>query len=131
MEIEEVHILPTNRTPEYFLNPDGNIKIKGRGVVVNLTEISPQIMNWIDTYIINPAEITNVIIAFDYLNSYSTVNIISVLRKLSQVRQQSKKLIIKWYYEDLEDDIFNQGEYISSTLNIPFEYIMTDNIANI
>jgi hypothetical protein len=131
MNIDEVHILPTDKTPEYFLNPDGNIKIKGRGVVVNSTEVPQQIMNWIDAYIINPAKITTVIIAFDYLNSYGTVTLVSTLRKLSQVNQQSKKLVIKWYYEDLEDDIFNQGEYISSTLNIPFEFIMTDNIANI
>jgi len=131
MIIDEVHILPTDKTPEVFLNPDGNIKIKGRGVVVTLTEVPTQIMNWIDSYLISPAEITTVIIAFDYLNSYCTVVLISILKKISQVKQQSKKLIIKWYYEDLEDDIFNQGEYISSTLYIPFEFIMTDNITNI
>ena len=131
MIIDEVHILPTDRTPEYFLNPDGNIKIKGRGVAATVTEVPPQIMNWINEYLVNPAEITTVILAFDYLNSYSTVNLVSILRKLSQVDQQSKKLVIKWYYEDLEDDIFSQGEYISSTLNIPFEFIMTDNITNI
>ena len=131
MIIDELHILPTDRTPEYFLNPNGNIKIKGRGVVVNLVEFPPQIMNWINAYIIDPADITTVIIAFDYLNSYSTVNLLSTLRKLSQVIQLSKKLVIKWYYEEMEDDIFDQGEYISTTLNIPFEFITTNNIDNI
>jgi hypothetical protein len=131
MNIDAVHILPTDKTPEYFFNPDGNIRIKGRGVAVALTKVSLQILNWIDAYLVSPAEITTVILAFDYLNSYSTVVLVSILKKLSQVNQQSTKLVIKWYYEDMEDDIFNQGEYISSTLNIPFEFIMTNNIANI
>jgi hypothetical protein len=131
MIIDELHILPTERTPEFFFNPNGNIKIRGRGVVVNLVEFPPQILNWINAYINNPAEITTVIIAFDYLNSYSTVNLLSTLRKLSKVIEQSKKLVIKWYYEELEDDIFDQGEYISATLNIPFEFIMTNNITDI
>jgi hypothetical protein len=131
MKIDEVHILPTDKTPEYLFNPDGNIKIKGRGVAATVTGVPPKIMNWIDEYLVNPAEITTVILAFDYLNSYSTVMLVSVLKKLSPLNQQSKKLVIKWYYEDLEDDIFNQGEYISSALNIPFECIKTNNITNI
>jgi hypothetical protein len=35
MIIEEVHILPTDNTPEILLNPDGIIKIKGRALTVN------------------------------------------------------------------------------------------------
>jgi hypothetical protein len=131
MIIDAVHILSDDKNPEYFLNPDGNIKIKGRGVAATVTEVPFQIMNWIDEYLVNPAEITTVILALDYLNSYSLINLVSILRKLSQVNKQSKKLVIKWYYEDVEDDILYQGESVSSTFNIPFEFIMTNNITNI
>jgi len=33
MKIEEVNILPADYSPEVLLNPDGVIKIKGRGMV--------------------------------------------------------------------------------------------------
>ena len=35
-----------------------------------------------------------------------------------------KKYIINWYYEEGDEDILEKGEYISSVLNIPFNYIM-------
>jgi hypothetical protein len=128
MLISEIHILPTDNTPEFLLNPEGIIKIKGRGLIINKTEVLEQIMNWIDEYISNPADTTDVIIAFEYLNSFSTVILVSILRKLLQFNRQTKKLTIHWYFEDGDDDILERGEYISSAYNIPIEFIMVDDI---
>jgi len=129
MKTGETHILPTGNIPEFLFSPEGNIKIKGRGLFGNNTEVTGQILNWIDEYLRNPAEITYVILAFEYLNSSSTIIIVSILRKLSQVILQSEKLVIQWYYEEDDEDILERGEYISSTLDIPIEFIMTNSIA--
>jgi len=126
MVLDEVHILPTDRTPEIILNPEGIIKIKGRGLAVNKTEIPKQIINWLNTYINNPAEVTYVIIAYEYLNSFSTTVLVSILKRIIQVTLRSKKYVIQWYYEYDDIDILERGEYISSILNIPVEFIMTD-----
>ena len=56
MKIEKVHIFPTDNSPEVLLNPDGVIKIKGRGMIVNKTSVPEQINDWLDAYLINPAE---------------------------------------------------------------------------
>jgi hypothetical protein len=128
MNIEEVNILPTNKTPEILLNPEGIIKIKGRAIDESRTKFSDQIMTWIDAYLLNPAKSTEVIIALEYLNSFNSIILASILKKLSQVNQQSKKLVIKWYVEEDDDDLLERGEYISSTFNIPIEFIKTDNI---
>ena len=128
MNIEIVHILPTNKTPEVLLNPDGIIKIKGRAIDESRTKFSDQIMVWIDAYLLNPAESTEVVIALEYLNSFNSIILASVLKKLSQVNQQSKRLVIKWYIEGDDDDLLERGKYISSTFNIPIEFIMTDQI---
>jgi hypothetical protein len=127
----EIHILPTDYTPEFYFNQEGIIRIKGRGLFGSKTEATEQIMNWIDDYIKNPAEITYVIIALEYLNSFSTSILVSILRKLSMVTLQSEKLAIKWYYEEDDDDILERGEYISSTFNIPITFIQISNIAAI
>ena len=131
MVLEEVHILPTDKTPEILLDPNGNIKFKGRGLIVNNTEVPEEILNWIDEYLTNPAEITNVNIAFEYLNSFSTTILVTILKKLAQVDQQSKKLIIKWYYEGDDEDILERGEYVLSAINIPIEFILTDDITDL
>jgi len=107
------------------------IKIRGRGLFQNKTEVIEQIMNWIDKYLRNTTEITYVIISFEYLNSFSTTILVSIIRKLSQVILQSGKLVIQWYYEEDDEDILERGEYISSTFNIPITFIKTNHIAGL
>lgn len=131
MIIRELHILPTNNTPEVILNPGGIIKIKGRALVVNKAEVSEQIMNWIENYLIDPSETTKVFIAFEYLNSFSTSILVSILKRLSQTIQHPRKLVIQWYYEEDDEDILERGEYISETYNIPIEFIITNDIADL
>lgn len=131
MKIDAVHILPTNNTPEVLLNPDGIIKIKGRAIDESRAKYSEPILVWIDSYLLNPAKITEVTIALEYLNSYNSIILASILRKLSQVNLQSKNLVVKWYIEEDDDDLLERGEYTSSSLKIPIEFIMTDQIRNI
>jgi hypothetical protein len=128
MVINEVHILPTKTTPEILLNPKGIIKIKGRAIDESRDKAPEQVTNWIDAYLLNPAELTKVIIALEFLNSFNTLVLTSTLRRISQVTQHRKKLFIHWYYEEDDVDIFERGEYISSTINVPIDFIITDNL---
>jgi len=130
MIIDEVHILPTNKTPEVLLNPEGIIKIKGRAIDESRTIVPDQVVNWIEAYVKNPAELTEVIIALEFLNSFNTIILTTTLKKFSQVIQHGKKLVIRWYYEEDDVDLFERGEYISANINVPFEFIMTDNLAD-
>jgi hypothetical protein len=128
--IEKVHILPTNTTPEILLNPEGIIKIKGRAIDESRRTAPEQVMNWIDDYLFNPAELTEVTIALEFLNSFNTIILTSTLKKISQVLKSGKKLAIRWYYEEDDVDIFERGEYISSTIDVPIEFIKTDKITD-
>jgi hypothetical protein len=129
MDIKKVHILPSENTPEVILNPEGIIKIKGRGMVVNKTRIPEQINDWLDAYLLNPAEITYVTVAFEYLNSYSSTILASTLKKISQVILKNKKFVIHWYYEEDDDDLLDRGGYISESLKLPIEFIVVDDIS--
>jgi len=128
MSIAEVHILPTNKTPEVFLNPQGKIKILGRAIDESRTKFSEQILIWIDEYLLKPAGSTEVIIALEYMNSFNSIIMASILRKLYQLNEQSKKISIKWYVEEDDDDLLERGDYISTTFNIPIEFIKTDQL---
>lgn len=128
--MENVHILPTNKTPEVVLNPAGLIKIKGRAIDESRTGVPEQMINWLDAYLLNPAESTEVIIALEFLNSYNTILLTSTLKKIAQLIQQRKKLRIQWFYEEDDVDIFERGEHISSIINVPIEFFKTENIAS-
>lgn len=130
MDVKEVHILPTNKTPEIILNPAGLIIIKGRAIDENRTVFSDHIMGWLDSYLLNPAKSTELSIDLEYLNSYNSIVLASFIRKLALLNQQSKSLIIKWFIDDDDDDLLERGKYISSTFNIPIEFIINDQNKN-
>lgn len=130
-KISKIRILPTKTTPEFIFDPDGRLIVRGRGFYSDKSEISDQILNWIELYITNPPETTSVTLAFEYLNSFSTTILVSILRKLRLVVMHSKKLIIKWYYEEDDDDILERGVFISKSFKIPIEFIPTKNVYNL
>jgi hypothetical protein len=131
MVLTKVHILQTDKNPELILDPEGIITIKGRYLVLNPTDIPVQIVSWIDAYLLNPAESTEVIIALEYLSSIGTKNLMSILKELSKVIKQNKKIVISWYYEEDDDDMIDRAEYTSSFLNVPIVSKMTSSLRDL
>lgn len=128
MSRDAVHILPTNKTPEVQLNPKGFVKITGRAIDESRNKFSDDIISWLNTYTVNPANLTEVVIALEYLNSYNSIIMATILRQAAQVTQLGKKLSVKWYIDEDDDDLLERGKYISSTFNIPIDFIMTEDI---
>ena len=119
----ELRILPTKHTPEISLNPDGMIKIGGRSMIADVDEFIKQIEDWIDKYICNPADITCVDFHLEYLSTNNQKFYITLLNKIEPIKLKNKKYIINWYYDEGDEDILEKGEYISSVLSIPFNFI--------
>ena len=126
MKPGKTEILPAGNTPYFLLDPEGFIKIKGKGMVINETDSFKIIYAWIDLYVKDPPEVTYVTICFEYLNSFCTAKLVTILRKLLEVVANKKKLVIYWHYEEDDNDILERGEYISATFNMPFEFIKID-----
>jgi hypothetical protein len=131
MALNEVVIPPTKTTPEITLDPKGTIKIKGRAIDESRDKAPEEMTEWLDAYTLDPAEQTKVIIALEFLNSFNTMLLTSILKKISKVIRQGKQLLIHWYYEEDDVDIFERGEYISSTINIPIKFIVAGDISEI
>ena len=127
--MEKIHILPTNKTPEILLNPSGQIKIKGRAIDESRSGVPEQLGNWIDEYILSPAESTEVVIALEFLNSFNTLILTSILKKIAQILKVRKKLSVKWYYEEDDVDIYDRGAYIATVIDVPIEFIMVNDVA--
>jgi hypothetical protein len=131
MPTESIHILPTGNTPEIILDPKGIVKIKGRGLFAHKTRLPEKVLSWLESYLEDPAETTEIIIAFEYLNSFSTRILTSILQKIATVLFMGRKYEIHWYYEADDEDILERGEYIASTLDIPIRFIVINDISSI
>jgi hypothetical protein len=131
MKLDPIHILPSGNTPEVILNPQGKLRITGRAIDESKTRFTEQLMTWVDSYLLDPPDKTEIVIALEYMNSFNAIFISSVLRKLAQVNDHMKKLVVKWYIEEDDDDLLERAEHISSAFNIPIDFILTDHINSI
>jgi hypothetical protein len=116
----------TKSSPEVRLMPDGNIKITGRSISETIVDFYKPVGDWINEYIKMPADVTRVDVNLEYFNSASSKILINLCFRLTHVQLKHKKLVINWYYEDGDEDIREKGEYFSSVLNIPFNFIKID-----
>lgn len=121
--MKEQKISPTKTSPEIILNPEGKIKIQGRSIHENVAEFFKPVAEWIDKYIEEPSELTIVDINLEYFNSASAKVFIHLFEKLKHVTLKNKKFVFNWYFEDGDEDILERGEYFSSILDIPFNFI--------
>ena len=60
---------------------------------------------------------------FDYFNSTSAKFILDFCKKLGQLHSQGKPIIIRWHYEEDDEDMLEVGREMSRMSKFPFEYI--------
>jgi hypothetical protein len=115
----------SSNTPGIVLRGDGYIRISGRSIHENPDKFFTPLVDWVDEYMKRPADVTTVDIQLEYFNSSSAKYILTILQILSSVVDQGKDLRINWSYEQGDDDILERGQYYSSVLGIPFNFIET------
>lgn len=123
--MKEFNIQPTRNTPEIVLSPEGFIRIKGRSIHENVAEFFMPVDSWVTDYIKEPADVTRVDMNLEYFNSASAKVFIHLLQTLTYVALKNKRFVFNWYYEDGDEDILERGEYFSSVLDVPFNFIKT------
>jgi hypothetical protein len=123
--MEELKIPSTKNSPEVTLSPDGFIKVSGRSIHENIFHFFKPVEDWVNEYVKSPADTTCVDVDLEYCNSASSKLLINLLQKMSRVQVMHKKLVVNWYYEEGDEDILERGEYFSSVLNLPFNFIKT------
>jgi len=121
--MEELKIPSDKNSPDVVLRPEGMIKISGRSIHENIIKFYEPVNDWVEEYCKNPADVTCVDMNFEYLNSASAKALLNVLDKVARVSLINKRYIFNWYYEEGDEDILERGEYFSSILNVPFNFI--------
>ncbi|MDY0098345.1 MAG: DUF1987 domain-containing protein [Bacteroidales bacterium] len=121
--MNELRIPPTKTSPEIILDPGGIVKITGRSIHENIADFFRPVEEWIHEYVRIPAEVTVIDINLEYINSASAKVLVHIFQKIAYLQLKSRKYIINWYYEEGDDDILERGEYFSSILGMPFNFI--------
>jgi len=90
--MELVSLDSTKKTPEVLLDPDGKIRIGGRSIPEDASKFYEFILNWVLEYLNNPRDTTTVDIELEYFNSGSAKYVMQILRELSELVSDGRKL---------------------------------------
>lgn len=127
--MENLYIEPTEFTPKI------NFDIKNRkfeligisrpeDVVAFFDSIIYKIEKYVNSVMNEKGDLENfqfhLVFDLDYMNSASSKYILQILDYFKNLYRRNAKIIVDWYYEDIDDQIFEDGEDLSDVIKMPF-----------
>jgi hypothetical protein len=84
-----------------------------------------KVEDWIKEYFRNPADVTNVEIQLEFINSVGSKFLLDLIHDITQIYllNNTKKFEIKWLYEEADEDMHEKGTFFSSVLKVSFNFI--------
>ena len=123
--MEELVIQSTSLTPGIKFDAVlGQFELKGRSIPENSLEFYQPVYEWLDAYLESPKEKTVVNVQFDYFNTSSSKCILDILKRIDKLEDMGKDVLIKWFYDENDEDMMEAGEDYSDLLEAPFEIIV-------
>ncbi|MEM8894335.1 MAG: DUF1987 domain-containing protein [Bacteroidota bacterium] len=118
----EFFIEQTRTTPLVEYNAGENVlAIKGRSSPENPILFYQRLMDFVNEVPSSPSSVLQVNVCMEYFNTSSTKCIFNLFKRMNDVQDESgKPVIINWYYEDWDDDMFEIGEDFSYCLDLEF-----------
>jgi hypothetical protein len=122
--MEKFFIEPTKISPLVnFLPEEGIFELKGRSSPENPVLFFKPIYDVIDQYAAVDQPSLKVNLALDYFNTSSSKCIFELLKKISLMANNGKKIEINWMYDEDDEDILEAGEDFSSLTGMDFNYV--------
>ncbi len=120
----EIEVEGSERTPHIILDKsNGLIKFSGYSLPEDSKSFYYPIRDWIKEYIEDAPENTEVIFDMEYFNSSSSKMLLEIIETLSKVYMKEKKVSVKWYYQDGDEDTFESGKHLEDLVDIKFEFV--------
>jgi len=119
---------PTKRTPYVRFDLDkGTLEIKGSILLVNPTKFFDTILEYVDEYLLNPQDHTQILLHIEYYNTYASKLLLFVLKKISKLSKQDLKVSLIWLYEEEDEDMYEIGLHFQAilTMNTTLQPIIT------
>jgi hypothetical protein len=118
-----INIAGTSKIPEVHLNTNGIVQINGRWIEDISFENFTVIMDWIKNYWNDAGYITIIEISLEYFSTQNLNTFLNIIRGFVYLVSINKKLVVNWYYEAGDDEMLERGKYISSLVNMQFNFI--------
>ncbi len=126
--MESIYVKKTKKTPLISLDLSENIfQIKGPSFSEDILSIYDPVLNWINENLPQLEKELTCEFYFTVLNSASHKKIFQILIILNGFMDRGKKIKVKWYYDEDDEDIMEMGEDLTELINLPFELVPITN----
>jgi len=123
--MEDFVLEETSKTPKIvFKHKSGLLEISGKSIPENSAILFGPAINWVEEYISNPASSTTLIIKLEYFNTSSSKYLVEIFRKFEVLFKDGKKVLIKWFYEEEDEDMLESGQDFKEIIKVPVELNM-------
>ena len=123
--MEPLVIEKTDKTP-YINLKEGVIQIFGRSITEDPSKFYRPVFDWLKKYADSAVDNTQINIRIEYSDTGSSKVILDILKHLDDIYNNDNDMIVNWYYEEGDDDMYDQGVYFKTFVNIPFNFIEFD-----
>jgi len=133
--MEKLVIEPTFNSPSVILDPESNqFNFSGESRPENVRKFYLPILEWLDSFAKEQSEMGSsarysslqVRFNFEYFNSTSAKYILDIFKALNVLNDLGIEILVKWLYEEDDEDMLEVGEEMSRMSKLEFEYINTD-----
>lgn len=122
--MDVLKIAGTKQTPEIiFDNNTGKLEINGRSIPENTFEFFNPVLTWLDEYASSPKDETVIHVNLEYFNTSSSKYILEIFKRLKKVTNDGHDVLVKWYYEEDDEEMMETGEDYEDVSGLNFEII--------
>ena len=121
--MEKLTIEQKNKTPRIDFNPEtGMMEIAGVSSAENSLEFYKPILRWIDEYKAGKIPTKTIVnVNYKYFNTSSAKCILDMLERFVQIKIAGAELVINWFYEKDDEEMYDAGYNFGDILETPFE----------
>jgi len=131
--MEKLIIEPTNNSPSVILDPESNtFEFSGESRPENVRKFYLPILEWLEKFASeqkgSSSRLASLAVQFDfeYFNSTSAKYILDIFKALSVLNDMGIEILVKWLYEEDDEDMLEVGQEMSRMSKLEFEYIKTE-----
>jgi hypothetical protein len=105
VELKNIYIEATAKTPSMDFNSmTGELIFSGKSIPENPAKLYENVLIWVQEYIKNPRQTTNLRLNLEYFNTASVIWVAKIVKALCSMKDSENTLIIHLYFDIEEFD---------------------------
>lgn len=125
--MEALNIERTEKTPLVYFSPEeGRFEITGKSIPDDAEAFYRPILDWLDKYVESPVKENVFDVNLDFFNISSSKRLLFILYKLNEIAEAGANIVLRWHYDENDDDMYEVGQDFAFMVKIPFEFVLKD-----